>query len=188
MRQRLSGIAQKAKNPRALLEEAGRYMAFTSAPRRFAVSGPGWAAVARGGQPLRDTGRLASSLVYRVTGSDVVVGSPLVYSRIQNRGSKDLPGGVIRPTRGKYLAIPLSTLTVSERRTKGPRDFPNTFLRRGKSGRWIVWQKLSRGSIRPLFVLVESVKITARPYLTWTRADLEAIGRRWRALLAEGDD
>lgn len=182
MRQRLSGIAQKAKNPRALLEEAGRYMAFTAAPKRFAASGPGWAAVARGGQPLRDTGRLASSLVYQVTGSDVVVGSPLVYSRIQNRG------GVIRPTRGRYLAVPLPTLTVSERRTKGPRDFPNTFVRRGRSGRLIVFQKLSRGSIRPLFVLVESVKITARPYLTWTRADLEAIARRWRALLAEGDD
>jgi len=157
-------------------------MAFTSAPKRFAASGPGWAAVARGGQPLRDTGRLASSLVYQVTGSDVVVGSPLVYSRIQNRG------GVIRPTRGRYLAVPLPTLTVSERRTKGPRDFPNTFIWRGRSGRPIVFQKLSRGSIRPLFVLVESVKITARPYLTWTRADLQAIGRRWRALLAEGDD
>jgi phage gpG-like protein len=40
-------------------------------------------------KPLIDTGRLVSSIAYRVTQSEVAVGTNVVYSAMQNFGSRD---------------------------------------------------------------------------------------------------
>lgn len=108
------------------------------------------------------------------------------------------------PVRGKFLAIPLSPpLTTSERRTKRPRDFAGAFVLmhgpegpgiyrksvtssgqgRSSSGRYTAGR---RKGVERIFALVRSVRIPKRPYLYWTREDLEAIGRRWRVMFKEG--
>jgi phage gpG-like protein len=178
LRAHLGVLARRAKDRRPLMEEAGRYMVNTAIPRIFRAGGPGWPAVARGGRPLRDTGRLQSSITYRA-GNDLVVGTNLIYSRIHQEG------GTIRAKSGKYLAIPLPTLSVSERRTKGPRDFPNTFIARSRAGNLIVFQR-NGSAVRPLFVLKTSVTIKRRKFLRFDPSALQAISRRWTTMIRDG--
>jgi phage gpG-like protein len=131
------------------------------------------------GQVLKvRTGRLRSSIagviiktndeLTAIIGSGVRQGNRISYANIHE------VGGVIRPKRGKYLAIPLKgALTSSGSQLRGgamsARDFPNTFIRRGKSGNPIIFQKRGKGVI-PLFVLKKSVTIPARRYMARTVA------------------
>ena len=62
----------------------------------------------RGGQPLRDTGRLRNSIAYRSSANGMAAGTNVKYARVLNRG------GIIRP-RGRFLLLPLSPpLTPSQ--------------------------------------------------------------------------
>lgn len=65
-------------------------------------------------------------------------------------------GGTVQAKRSKYLAIPLGN-------TKGsPRDYDNTFVKTSKKGNKIIFQRVGKKKIVPLFVLVESVNIPPR--------------------------
>lgn len=55
----------------------------------------------RKGDPLRDTGRLMNSITHRVDGDTVVIGTNVVYARLQNYGSV---GGSGNPIQMRLLA------------------------------------------------------------------------------------
>lgn len=111
----------------------------------------------------RRTGHLASKTGItraRVQGRDLkveVFTTGVPYAAIHEHG------GVISPTRGRMLAIPLrAVLTPAGVARKSPREYMNTFIARSRAGNLIIFQKIARDSIIPLFVLKESVTIPAR--------------------------
>ena len=66
-------------------------------------------------------------------------------------------GGIIRPKKAKYLAIPIGEAKTKSGVPRGkPRDFKDTFIRKG-----ILFQKYGKKSVRPLFLLKKSVTIPA---------------------------
>lgn len=102
---KLAELQQQAGNIRPALQTVGRTIA--SRVRlgfRTGISpfGQAWSPLKiRQGQPLRDTGRLASSITYRVGGSGsdqhVDVGTNVDYAPIHQYG------GFIKPKTAKYL-------------------------------------------------------------------------------------
>ena len=117
------------------------------------------------------SGRLSQSigaLVDRPTltswiGSGVRTGQPVSYAAIHTTG------GILKPTKGKYLAIPMPSI---RQRASGmisgnelsPRDFKGTFFYRSKKGTLMLAQDTGSG-IRNLFSLHRSVKIPKRDYV-----------------------
>jgi hypothetical protein len=148
------------------LDAVGYYVVNKWMPPLFKSAGQGtWAAVGRGGPPLWDTGTLARGFSYAL-GMDrksVVIVNPMKYAALQNFG------GTVSAKGGKFLAIPMPNLSVSERRSK-PRDFSNTFFAKSRKGNLILFQKTggkkSEG-IRPLFAMKTSVTIKPRLFMKW---------------------
>lgn len=72
-------------------------------------------------------------------------------------------GGVVKSTKSKYLAIPLSAaLNANGTPIKpGPRFWLNTFVATSKKGNLIIFQRRGK-EIVPLYVLKKSVTIKAR--------------------------
>lgn len=148
------------------LEQVGHYVVNKWMPALFKSAGQGtWAAVLRGGSPLWDTGLLARGFNWSlgVDRRSVVIGNPMKYARLQHSG------GTVSPKGGKFLAVPLTTLTVTERRSKKPRDFSDTFFAKSRKGNLILFQKTGKkkDAIRPLFSMKTSVTIKPRPFMKW---------------------
>lgn len=126
----------------------------------------------------RRTGILAASQKVVVVGNTLetidgmyTIGGGLVaYARIHEEG------GIVRPVRAKFLAIPLPAAKTAAGvgRVVSPRDFKDTFVRKG-----IIWQRIAtvkgkrppkgastnladRATIVPLFVLKKQVRIEPR--------------------------
>lgn len=80
--------------------------------------------------------------------------------------SKRLPGGVITPKRSKYLAIPFPGTTGPDgiARLK-PRELIDPVFIPSRKGGFVMGTKTPGGNFIPQFILKESVKIEARPYL-----------------------
>ena len=87
-------------------------------------------------------------------------------------GTKGLPGGVLRPRKAKHLALPFPGITGR------PRSYQNTFFQKSKKGNLIMFQNQDDGSIIPLFVLKESVKIPARPFITLRPKTLDEMAKK----------
>ena len=148
----------------------------------------------------RRTGLLTQSQKAVVTGDSIralvgtyAIGGGLVkYARIHEEG------GVVRPVRSRFLAIPLEAAKTAAgvSRAVSPRDFKDTFVRKG-----IIWQRLAPGAkaprgassnladraqIVPLFVLKRQVKIEPRLGIAdaW-RADRPRRLDTFRAAIAE---
>lgn len=106
------------------------------------------------------TGTLRRSFMFKVFGKTLaelngIYFSDSVYARIHEEG------GLIRPTRSRYLAIPLDAVKTPSGVPRGsPRDFPNTFIRR-KGGSLLIMQTQGERAV-PLFALVSSVTIPPR--------------------------
>ncbi len=66
-----------------------------------APSGAPWAPVRRGGQPLRDTGRLLASLTPRVTGGGFVIETTVRYADVHQRGAT-----IASKKKGRSLGTP----------------------------------------------------------------------------------
>lgn len=160
-------------SPPRIGDAIGRRMALTYLPQLFRKGGdPPWPKPKyRDGQPLRDTGRLGGSFVYSITYTGTEISTNVIYAGPQHRGD------TVRPRRKKFLAIPLSTLTVSERRTKGPLDFEKTFVWRSPAtGKAFIVQTKGKGKrnrFRFLFMLVKSVQLPPRPFMEWSRAAID---------------
>jgi len=122
-----------------------------------------------GGTTLIGSGRLKNSIHYQIQGVKIPIGTNLRYARIQHEG------GVITPKNAKFLAIPMTAAA----RAKSPRDFEDTFIRKG-----VIFRKLDDGKVEALYVLKKSVTIPARPYMFIDATDLAVIKQRlynyWR--------
>lgn len=102
-------------------------------------------------------------------GSGTRSGERMPYSEIHETG------GVITPKSVKYLTIPLAAaLTPSGVPKKSrARDWPNTFVGKSKGGALIIFQKVGKKNLIPLYVLKRSSRIPARNYMSRT---LQATG------------
>jgi phage virion morphogenesis protein len=121
-----------------------------------------------GDKPLRDTGVLRNSITGEATATGAVVFSNLPYARLHEYG------GTVRPKRSKYLAIPL---TRDAKRTGSPRRFRvklsfRPFKRKGTGGVLFVRRA---GTTIDHYLLVKSVTIPARPFLSPSDAALKLI-------------
>jgi len=103
-----------------------------------------------GKSTLIDTTRLIKSIRYRVSGKIIYVGSNVIYAKIHHEG------GVITPKNAKYLAIPINPIAKG----KSPRDFEDTFIKKG-----VIFRNMGKGKIVALYVLKKKVTIPARPYM-----------------------
>ena len=72
-------------------------------------------------------------------------------------------GATIRPKTAKYLTVPLKAAldTRGVPLRQRARDWENTFVKKGKSGNLIIFQKRGR-TIVPLYVLLKRVRIPPR--------------------------
>ena len=84
-------------------------------------------------------------------------------------------GMTIRPTNGRYLAIPLRGLrgnTAAAKFSMSPRNYPNGFFFTSRKGNLIFAVKDGKkGRLIPLFVMKTSVKIPRRPVWKLARED-----------------
>ncbi len=107
LREAFARLAAAGRDQRRVLGRIGLYVR-SRAQQRIRQRPRDW------GPP---TGRLSKSLAMVVSASAVRVGSNLVYAAIQQMG------GVVRPKRGKFLAIPVDP--TLKRRGVWPRDLPS---------------------------------------------------------------
>ena len=98
-----------------------------------------------------------------------VVGSPLIYARIHEYGSAELPGGVVRPTKSKYLTIPFPNVKPGRKAS----DFQDAFVIKVRGNLYIV--RTAGNELEFLFSLRKSVKIPARHYVSKTVRDIEGV-------------
>lgn len=120
-----------------------------------------------GGTTLVRSSKLVNSITFLVSGDQVLVGTNLRYARIHHFG------GIIRPIRAQYLAIPLTKAAAVRR----PREWQNTFVKNG-----VIWLKNQDNSLTALYALKKQVTIPARPYMfipDHTRATLENAVAAW---------
>ncbi len=116
-------------------------------------------------------------------------GDALVYARIHEGWPEGRGSTTLRPRNAQYLAIPLAAAkTPAGVARGGPRDFHDTFVQRSRQGNLIIFQKVGKGNIVPLFVLKKEVVIPARPALRptmqrFTPLILEEMGKAVREAL-----
>lgn len=91
MRAGMERIAALMEKPATFLEPIGALLGSSTKLRFNDSSGPDgtpWAAVLRGGKPLRDTGtHLMNAVNYRVEGSSVLVGVPPAWASVHQFGA-----------------------------------------------------------------------------------------------------
>lgn len=88
-----------------------------------------------------------------------LVGTDVIYGRSIEHGTKHLPGGVLRPKRAKFLAIPLPDAKTAAGVSMNPRDYADTFFITSNSGALLLMGARSPGGPTvPLFTLKSSVK------------------------------
>ena len=202
---------------RGLLEDVGQVLvsgAKRHIDEQHGPEGQVWPPTRRGGQMLRDTGLLQRSITYEVRGDTVVVGSSRVYAAVHQFGATIRPKrgkflalplpGVARGARprdfrdtfvaagGGELAVTKSGRTrVMKRQTfeefeAGPGDPSASSGQAGSGRRAIIFQRTATG-VRPLFLLLASVTVPARPYVglgPWERRHVGQVVRR--RVLGEG--
>jgi len=119
------------------------------------------------------SGQLTKSLHYLVqrkaNATSVSIGTIKRTEALAYAGIHEF-GGTIRPTRSKYLTIPLDrakTPSGNPRFTarEAEQEFEETWFARSKKGRLMLWGMESDASVYPLFLLVKQVKIKPRPFV-----------------------
>jgi phage gpG-like protein len=112
------------------------------------------------------SGRLRGSLTHEETADTAEIsagGGPgeVDYAAIHHYG------GVIRPRKKKMLTIPFPGGPADQRVPFRARDFNDTFVAKG-----IIFRRVSKDEIQPLFILKKAVTIPARPYMYAEEADI----------------
>jgi hypothetical protein len=117
----------------------------------------------KSGKHLLGAGHLKSGINYKIQGKKIiqhVTGPAKVYARILHEG------GTIKPKTAKYLVIPLTPAA----KVKKPRDFDDTFIKKG-----IIFRKKDNGKLEALYVLKKSVDIPAYDYFKLDESDMKII-------------
>ncbi len=124
---------------KSLFENIGQYMA-SSTQRKIKggidpVNSPLTRAWKKSGLQLRDTGRLLSSITHKVDEHSVIVGTNVIYGRIQQLG------GTIRPKKAKKLWIPAGWESRKLMRRFG--HTPSAVMKGMKAAGYKLWQSKS---------------------------------------------
>lgn len=134
-----------------------------------------------GGKALQDTGFMKNSLSFKPMGNDgIKVFSAHKYAAFHqgiDKSGKQVKEHKIKPVSRKYLAIPLKPIS----RTKKPREFKDTFVRKSNKGRLVIVRPKGDG-LEALFLLKKKVTIPARPFLGFSKQNIEGIEKifdRW---------
>ncbi len=173
-----------------LLDRAGRYMVSSSVakimmggstkPGEWAENSSLTVAIKRGGNPLRDTGQLMSSIHHTMQGTDsVVISTNRVGARLQNEG------GTIRPKKGKYLWIPADYRARQDLMRSG---WSITNLIRKlratgyckQSGHAFLYLEKGSKKWRTVFILKESVHIPQRRFFGFEEKDKTEVRKIFR--------
>ena len=183
----LRELAVQVTKPRLeIVLRAGAIMAASDVRNNFAKSvspeGVPWRRLAyprinsKGDdKPLRDTGILMASVYGRSDGNSITVGTNLIYAALHQFG------GVVRPVKAKWLAIPL---TKEAKRAGSARRFPNPL-------RCVISKTSGKGVLLDTddevqYALVKEVKVPARPFLGFSPTFLERMERLLMDEIAKG--
>lgn len=122
-----------------------------------------------GGKPLLNTAVMAQGVTAKMQGDELTLRSTAPQASLQHFG------GTVTPTRGQFLAVPL---TAEARRAGSPRAFPRPLDFRRKGG--------PRAKGRPgvmlddagtaQYALVKSVTLPPRPWLGFSAETAEDLG------------
>lgn len=116
-------------------------------------------------KPLRNFGFLMASVQAKATQNDMTVSSNLIYAGLHQFG------GMVRPKKGKFLAIPA---TKEASRAGGARRFRRPLHpiinRRGTGGVLLDENDVVQ------YYLTKEVKVPARPFLGFSKAVIGEIG------------
>lgn len=130
-------------------------------------------------KPLRNRGLLMASVTARGQGhienvgpTEAEVGTNLEYAQLQQEG------GIVRPTKAKALAIPL---TKEAARAGSPRNMPGLFPIRGGGGLFSAAEKgrgkNKRTELTKHFLFAKQATIPARPFLGFSEKLKETCGQ-----------
>lgn len=161
---------RRIADPTPALVQIGARMVQFSIPQNFVAGGrPNpWPATARGGQAMRDSGRLLASIRFEAGPRlGLRVGTNLAYAAQRHYG------GTIR-AKGKALAIPLNTRGRSRNRPKHYGQLDYIPINRGRARGLLVEEEGKGKSRRQVarFLLVTAVTQPPRPFLLWQVEDL----------------
>lgn len=137
-------------------------MALQAAVVRGFGMGARFVASAPGSPPNVQRGALRRGVLVRpAVNLRAAVISTARYSRIHERG------GVIRPTRGRYLPVPLNAEARRMRERVGSgslRGVGGMFVVRSRRGNLLL-ARAAAGGITPMFALKPSVRLPPRPFM-----------------------
>jgi phage gpG-like protein len=180
----------KVADTRTLMEKLGARFVSTTVDRINRGIEPPNAPLTRAWKkgsntPLRDTGRLMSSITYKA-GKDLVIwGSNLLYAGIHQLG------GTIKPVNAKKLAIPAGWDTRRLMRKYG--ETPEKCIEGLKKAGWKIWfrdrsimgvppRKRKKAEPVVLFIRKKKVEIPARPFLRFEEPEkraFEEVFKKW---------
>lgn len=181
-------------DPAALNAKVGRYMV-SSTQRKIRqgvapANAPLTVAVKKGGRTLRDSGKLMASISYRGDAQKAVVGTNRIGATLQQFG------GTVRAKNGKYLWIPASARIRALQRKYGfqatdvldglRRDgYVYWFTKGNGTGRCVRARK-GKGKPFSVFILKQTVKVPARPFLFVDDLDRRAVDLMMAGMVREG--
>jgi len=117
-------------------------------------------------------GRAINATTGRVQGDDVVVSIDHTGIALRRYGSGGLPGGVVKPKRGKYLAIPDSD--NPQAKNNAPRRIGGLHFRRNAAGnKYGESGRLTDSTGRVFFWLTQAAKHEPDPSVLPTDSDFE---------------
>jgi phage gpG-like protein len=179
----LKKLKKKMSDAGLLMEKIGSYMA-SSTQRKIKngikpANAPLTQNYKKNNLPLTDTGRLLASITYKSDSEKAVVGTNVIYAKIQQEGGK------IKPKKAKMLAIPsgAKTRTLMRRYGQTPRACIDKMKQEGyfiytpKGKKVVMAKKGKRGKPFVLFILKKEVDIPKRPFLFVDVADKKIIKR-----------
>lgn len=191
LRVNLQQIATRLVNPDLTkVMKAAAIMGISEIKDRFSTStgpdGNGWAPLKyprprTGGndKPLRDTGILMASFAHKETSNSLVIGTVQPQAQLMHFG------GIVKPKRGKFLAIPLTKAAVyagSPLRFSGPT--------RGRYGRGALSPRINKAKTGGVlvdangvaqFAFTKQVTVPARPFMGFSKQWMDD----FHAMLAE---
>lgn len=78
--------------------------------------------------------------------------------RVREYGTAHLPGGVLRPKKGRWLSIPLPAALTGAGVARNARDYDDAFFYWTESGQLLLVQRNDDTGFTPLFLMKKSVK------------------------------